>query len=299
MTFLRDPENGGHIEIATIGTGLTAYSSDNEKAIHEGAIGEADFDHEEAEQIDLGHSDDIERQCSRGSIKPSPQDHKNGLSCVNSTTSTRSHISRIATNLTSKSKKARLPPTSLPISDLDNYIAEWESQNDPEMPADSPQSRKCLLITLLGSITFISPLASSMFAPAVSFMDADFHNDSTILASLAVSIYVLGYAIGPLILAPLCEIYGRQYVLTGANACFCIWQIGCALTPNLSSLIVFRFLAGVGGSGCITIGGGVIADLVEPDQRGLASSLDSLGPLFGPVVGPICGGFIAQRIGWR
>ncbi|XMA16258.1 hypothetical protein WAI453_009049 [Rhynchosporium graminicola] len=214
MTFLRDPENGGHIEIAAIGAGLTAYSSDNEKTIHEGAIG-------------------------------------------------------------------------------------WESQNDPEMPADSPQSRKCLLIALLGSITFISPLARSMFAPAVSFMDADFHNDSTILASLAVSIYVLGYAIGPLILAPLCEIYGRQYVLTGANACFCIWQIGCALTPNLSSLIVFRFLAGVGGSGCITIGGGVIADLFEPDQRGLASSLDSLGPLFGPVVGPICGGFIAQRIGWR
>lgn len=75
--------------------------------------------------------------------------------------------------------------------------------------------------------------------------------------------------------------------------------MGCALSPNLNALIVFRFLAGIGGSGCLTIGGGVIADLFNPDRRGIATSIYSLGPLFGPVIGPICGGFIAQRAGWR
>jgi multidrug resistance protein len=138
-----------------------------------------------------------------------------------------------------------------------------------------------------------------MFAPGVSFMDETFHNTSLLLSSLSVSIYVLGYVIGPLILAPLSEIFGRRFVLTSANVFFCLWQIGCALAPNLSALIVFRFLAGIGGSGCLTIGGGVIADLFQPDRRGLANSLYSVGPLFGPVIGPICGGFIAQRIGWR
>lgn len=43
----------------------------------------------------------------------------------------------------------------------------------------------------------------------------------------------------------------------------------------------------------------MIVDLFQPDQRGLASSVYAIGPLFGPVVGPICGGFIGQRIGWR
>jgi len=43
----------------------------------------------------------------------------------------------------------------------------------------------------------------------------------------------------------------------------------------------------------------VISDLFHPDRRGLATALYSLGPLFGPVLGPICGGFIAQKIGWR
>ena len=60
-----------------------------------------------------------------------------------------------------------------------------------------------------------------------------------------------------------------------------------------------RFLAGVGGSACITIGTGVIADLFVASQRGKAVAIYSMGILFGPILGPICGGFIAQRAGWR
>ncbi len=55
----------------------------------------------------------------------------------------------------------------------------------------------------------------------------------------------------------------------------------------------------MGGSACLTIGGGVVSDMFEPEQRGLAMSIFSFGPLFGPVLGPICGGFIAEGAGWR
>jgi MFS family permease len=129
----------------------------------------------------------------------------------------------------------------------------WESQDDPQNALNFTENRKWFLIALIASITFISPLASSMFAPGVSFMAEDFGVDSLLLSSLAVSIFVLGYVIGPLILAPLSEIYGRRVVLTYANVFFCVWQIGCALAPNISALIVFRFLAGIGGSGCLTM----------------------------------------------
>ena len=162
----------------------------------------------------------------------------------------------------------------------------------------APQ-RKWFLLALISSVTFISPLASSMFAPGVSFMDETFHNTNTYKSALAVSIFVLGFAFGPLFLSPLSEIYGRRPVLLGANICFSVWQIGCALAPNLPSLIVFRFIAGIGGSGCLTIGGGVIADLFRREQRGMATAMWSLGPLFGPTIGPVCGGFIAQRASWR
>lgn len=83
------------------------------------------------------------------------------------------------------------------------------------------------------------------------------------------------------------------------NVFFTLWQIGCALTPNIASLIVFRCLAGVGGSACLSVGGGVIADLFPIRQRGKANAMFTFGPLIGPVLGPLLGGFISQRAGWR
>ena len=88
-------------------------------------------------------------------------------------------------------------------------------------------------------------------------------------------------------------------MLSAANWFFVVWQIGCALAPNIETLVICRFFAGVGGVGCITLGAGVIADLFPVEQRGMATSIWGVGPLIGPVVGPICGGFIGETIGWR
>lgn len=60
MASPRDPEKGADTEGGTTGTGTTAYNSDNEKAIYDGATGEPDLDHEEAEQMDQGHLGDLE-----------------------------------------------------------------------------------------------------------------------------------------------------------------------------------------------------------------------------------------------
>lgn len=93
--------------------------------------------------------------------------------------------------------------------------------------------------------------------------------------------------------------YGRRIVLSAANTFFVAFQIGCALAPNISALIVFRFLTGVGGSACLTTGGGVVADLFVAEQRGIAMAVYTTGILIGPVLGPLLGGFIAQRAGWH
>lgn len=104
---------------------------------------------------------------------------------------------------------------------------------------------------------------------------------------------------GPLLLAPLSEVYGRRVVLSGANWLFVVWQIGCALANNIETLIVCRLFAGIGGSGCLTLGAGVIADMFPREKRGMATSIWAMGPLIGPVIGPIAGGFLGQEVGWR
>ncbi|OSS45792.1 hypothetical protein B5807_09675 [Epicoccum nigrum] len=203
------------------------------------------------------------------------------------------HLSRKST------KKEDLPVEKYPLTELDEGLVGWDSQDDPSNPRNFPHRRKLFILFLVSAITFLSPLASSIFAPGIPFVNADFHNTSQLLGSFAVSVYVLGFAVGPLFLSPLSEIYGRCVILNISNVFFCAFTLGCALAPNLGGLIAMRFCAGVGGSACLTIGTGVIADLFVASQRGKAVAMYSMGILFGPILGPICGGFIAQRAGWR
>lgn len=149
------------------------------------------------------------------------------------------------------------------------------------MPLNFPQARKWLLVALLSTITLVTPFASSILSPGISSLMTEFGETDEIVGAMTVSIYLLGYVIGPMFLAPLSEIYGRRPVLTLANFFFCAWQIGCALAPNISSLIVFRFFTGMGGAGCLTLGGGVVADIFRPEERGFAMGMWTIGPLLG------------------
>lgn len=110
---------------------------------------------------------------------------------------------------------------------------------------------------------------------------------------------MLGFAAGPLLFAPMSEIYGRVALYHFCNIGFVAFTIGCALAPSMNSLIVFRFFAGAFGSAPITNGGGTIADMISQENRGGAMAIFTIGPLLGPIVGPVAGGFLTAAAGWR
>ena len=149
------------------------------------------------------------------------------------------------------------------------------------------------------SLTIYRPLASSMFAPGVPEVMTEFHSTNTTLAGFVVSVYVLGYAFGPLIIAPLSELYGRLPVYHASNILFVVFTVACAVASNLNMLIGFRFLQGTFGSTPLTIGGGTIADMIVQEKRGGVMAIWALGPLMGPVIGPVAGGYLSQGKGWR
>ena len=138
-----------------------------------------------------------------------------------------------------------------------------------------------------------------MLAPGVPALMSDFHSSSTTLSALVVSVYVLGYVFGPIILAPLSELYGRLPLYHASNVGFVIFTIACALATDLDMLIAFRFVEGVFGSCPLTIGGGSIGDLVVQEKRGGVMAIWALGPLMGPVIGPVAGGYVSDGLGWR
>lgn len=164
----------------------------------------------------------------------------------------------------------------------------------------SLSSRQFQVLPLMGpKLKQYSPLASSIFAPSTEQVMAEFGSDSTLLASFIVSVYLIGYCFGPLVIAPLSEMYGRSPLYYVCNVIFVIFTVACALAPNMAAFPIFRLLAGLVGSCPLTIGAGTLADMIGPERRGMAMSWWICGPLLGPIIGPIAGGHLAENKGWR
>lgn len=111
----------------------------------------------------------------------------------------------------------------------------------------------------------------------------EFHDGRSSMASLVVSVYVVGFALGPLVLAPLSEMYGRLIVYHISNFLFLAFTAGCALSTQTGMFVAFRLLAGCVGATPMVLGGGSIADIIPPDRRGLAMTIWGTGQLLGPV----------------
>lgn len=126
-----------------------------------------------------------------------------------------------------------------------------------------------------------------------------FHSTNETLGAFITSVYLLGYAFGPLVIAPLSEIYGRAILYNICNTIFLIFSIACAVSNNLAALIVFRLFAGIGASCPMTLGAGTISDMVPLHKRGMAMACWIMGPLIGPTFGPLAGAYLAEAKGWR
>ncbi|PSR79592.1 major facilitator superfamily domain-containing protein, partial [Coniella lustricola] len=288
---LEKGQAGAHNSSAAGGPLTSSDDTEDDDNDDDDNHGAPDLAHQRIEDMVPGHS--LDRELSRTRDVES-------IRTIETRHTVRSKVSRVFSRQSRKSnagdglKHARIPET-----DLDAGVVGWDSQDDPAMPLNFPPAKKWLLVALLSAITFVTPFASSILSPGIANLLQDFGESSSIVGAMTVSIYLLGYVVGPMFLAPMSEIYGRRPILGLANISFCCWQIGCALSPNIVALIIFRFLSGVGGSGCLTLGGGLIADIFRPEQRGFAMGMWLIGPIIGPTVGPLIGGFVAETIGWR
>ncbi|KAI0051540.1 MFS polyamine transporter [Auriscalpium vulgare] len=193
------------------------------------------------------------------------------------------------------------PTISSPDSDEREHelVVDWDGPDDPQNPRNWSSKKKWGATTIISCFTFISPVSSSMIAPAMTHVAQQFGIHNTAIEAMSTSVFVLAYAFGPLFLGPLSEIFGRSRVVQCANIFYLVWNLACGFAQNTGQLIAFRFLAGLGGSAPLAIGGGVIGDLFSADERGQAIAIYSLAPLLGPVIGPIAGAWIAERTTWR
>ena len=84
----------------------------------------------------------------------------------------------------------------------DPNIVWWDGPDDPQNPMNWGYTKKWGTVVLVSGITFLTPLASSMFAPGVPQVMATFHSTNDMLSQFMVSVYVLGFAFGPMSMPP-------------------------------------------------------------------------------------------------
>lgn len=179
----------------------------------------------------------------------------------------------------------------------DPYIVEW-IPNDPRNPMGFSTLKKWIITTSVSFAALAIAFASTAYSGSVIQLIEDFRISEE-LATAGISLFVLGFALGPLMWAPLSEIYGRQYLFFGTYAILTAFNAGTAGAQNIATVLVLRFLAGTFGSSPLTNSGGVIADIFPAAQRGLAMCVFASAPFLGPTLGPIVGGFVGQSVGWR
>uniref|UniRef100_A0A0W0G651 Putative MFS polyamine transporter n=1 Tax=Moniliophthora roreri TaxID=221103 RepID=A0A0W0G651_MONRR len=178
-------------------------------------------------------------------------------------------------------------------------IVDWDGHDDPANPKNWKNSQKWAATLIVSCFAFISPVTSSMITPTTNNVAEEFGVTSKVILNMITSMFVLGFAVGPLVIGPLSEVFGRSRTLQLANLFFLCWNFVCGFARTPTQLIIFRFLAGVGGSAPLSIGGAVIGDTFHPEERGRAIALYSLGPMIGPACGPVFGAQIAERTNWR
>lgn len=135
----------------------------------------------------------------------------------------------------------------------------------------------------VGLMSTFSPMASSLCAPGTALTLEEYGLTSKTIGALMISIYVLGYAVGPLFLAPLSEMYGRVPVINLSSVVFNAFLLGCSFAPNMPSLIIMRLLAGIGGSAVMTIVSAVIGDAFRVHERAAVSCIVIGAPSLAPV----------------
>ncbi|KAI0768785.1 MFS general substrate transporter [Trametes elegans] len=180
----------------------------------------------------------------------------------------------------------------------DPYVVDWD-EGDAENPFNWSKGRRWGITSQVSMATFSVSFCSSCYSGGMAYMDRELHM-TQIVGILGVSLYVLGFGLGPLCFAPLSEVTGRRTVSLATALLFTLFNLIGAVGKNSATILIARALAGIFGAAPLTNAGGVLSDMWHPHERGLATALYGTAPYMGPVLGPIVGGYVSQsKLGWR
>ncbi|KAA8641607.1 hypothetical protein EYZ11_012650 [Aspergillus tanneri] len=177
---------------------------------------------------------------------------------------------------------------------------EFTDPNDPLNPLNWPLAKKVYTLALLGVAALTVIIASSIFFATIPDVMVLFGVGREV-GMLGISLYVLGFAFGPLCWVPFSELHGRRTPLVVSMVGFTVFIFVIGLAPSLSVLLIFRYCAGLFGAGPLTLAGATLADLSSFPKRAAIVANFCVTTFISTLVAPFIGGFIVMdaALGWR
>ncbi|KIV91153.1 hypothetical protein PV10_05725 [Exophiala mesophila] len=215
---------------------------------------------------------------------------------------TRADLEQAYTNATKQESLQHQPsrPIAPAVTSDGTILVDWYTTDDPENPQNWSTGKKVLVVVQIYLYTLAVYMGSAIYTPSIPYV-VEQMGVSENVAALGLSMYVLGYGIGPLIFSPLSEIpvIGRNppYILT--LGIFVIISIPTAVVNNFPALIVLRFLQGFFGSPCLATGGASIGDIFSLLKLPYFLTGWAAFATAGPALGPIISGFSVPAENWH
>jgi DHA1 family multidrug resistance protein-like MFS transporter len=110
---------------------------------------------------------------------------------------------------------------------------------------------------------------------------------STEVSILGLSLFIAGYIPGPIIFAPISELYGRKIAVVAPMFIFLCFTAATATATNLQTIFITRFFGGIMASSPVATVGGGLADMFDQKERGTAVVFYSLAVVAGPTLGEL------------
>lgn len=204
-------------------------------------------------------------------------------------------MEQVVPALSNRSKREGLDAGS-----ADPFLVDWNGPDDPENPINWSRGKKIAIVLQVMFLTCVTYMGSSIYTPGQLQIQEEF-GVGHVVATLNLSLFVLGYGLGPIIFSPLSEQakIGRLYLYMGTLTLFVILQIPAALTRNIGGLIVTRFITGILCSPSISTGGATLGDFVQPHLMPYLIGCWAMGAVSAPAFAPLLGAAMVVAKNWR
>ncbi|CAN8096148.1 unnamed protein product [Discula destructiva] len=186
-----------------------------------------------------------------------------------------------------------------PPASRESLLVDFEGTSDVLQPRNWPFGKKIFTSLLYIMTSLGSVWASTADAPATAKIAAEMNVSDEVII-LGTSLLLFGWGFGPLLWAPLSEVYGRKWPVLAPFAVAVAMSLGTAASKDIQTYLITRFFTGLFSSSSITSTGGVFVDLWDASQRGNAVVAYTFVVSGAPSLAPVVSGAVVHYgLGWR